>query len=281
MAPKRVKDPNDNCTAVSFDILGFPVATAIMGKVAPDGSTESGDNLEDPFPDPLLKDVIPFFTDDLFSEDTARGWLEKATTRFVYYLGEKLENDKLTYGHHPACACAILREKHVGQVEEEKSRLQIAFEYSDGIGQALVTKGQAEPVSNGGPKRWLTSGKTILNNKGKPVKQYEPYFSETHAYEEPQVVGVTPIFYYDAVGRLVRTELPDGSLNRVHFSPWFMANYDGNDTVLDDGNQWYERYKQCLCASHAESRKARRYSRRDASRYPFRQPGPRSHSSGA
>ena len=27
--------------------------------------------------------------------------------------------------------------------------------------------------------RWIASGKTILNNKGKPVKQYEPYFSPT------------------------------------------------------------------------------------------------------
>ena len=40
-----------------------------------------------------------------------------------------------------------------------------------------------------GPLRWIASGKTILNNKGKPVKQYEPYFSPPavgHRFEEPR-----------------------------------------------------------------------------------------------
>ena len=56
------------------------------------------------------------------------------------------------------------------------------------------------------PLRWIASGKTILNNKGKPVKQYEPYFSRTgHRFDETEAtneVGVTPAMYYDATGRL-------------------------------------------------------------------------------
>lgn len=50
--------------------------------------------------------------------------------------------------------------------------------------------------------------KTVLNNKAKPVKQYEPYFSQTNEYEnEPEIVetGVTPIMHYDPLGRLIRT----------------------------------------------------------------------------
>ena len=75
----------------------------------------------------------------------------------------------------------------------------------------------------------------MLNNKGKPVKQYEPYFStkasccaEGDVHEE---VGVTPLMYYDAVGRLVRTEMPDGTFSRVEFSPWHVNTFDANDTV--------------------------------------------------
>ena len=90
--------------------------------------------------------------------------------------------------------------------------------------------------------RWIVSGKTVLNNKGKPVKQYEPYFSvkasccaEGDVHEE---VGVTPLMYYDAVGRLVRTEMPDGTFSRVEFSPWHVKSFDQNDTVLE--SQWYQ-----------------------------------------
>src|SRR5205085_6415401 len=37
------------------------------------------------------------------------------------------------------------------------------------------------------------------------------------------------------------TESPDGSFSRVEFSPWNVATYDANDTVLEPGNAWYVR----------------------------------------
>ena len=49
--------------------------------------------------------------------------------------------------------------------------------------------------------RWIGNGRTVLNNKGNAVKQYEPYFSITHQYEDLKELvetGVTPILYYDA-----------------------------------------------------------------------------------
>ena len=91
------------------------------------------------------------------------------------------------------------------------------------------------------PLRWIASGKTILNNKGKPVKQYEPYFCRPaigHRYDAAEAEheeGVTPVMYYDAPGRLIRTEAPDGSFSRVEFSPWHVTTYDANDTVLRAG----------------------------------------------
>ena len=38
--------------------------------------------------------------------------------------------------------------------------------------------------------------------------------------------------YYDAPGRLIRTEFPDGTFSRVEFSPWLSRSFDPNDTVL-------------------------------------------------
>jgi RHS repeat-associated protein len=95
--------------------------------------------------------------------------------------------------------------------------------------------------------RWVTSGKTILNNKGKPVKQYEPYFTDSHVFKEPIEKGVTPLMYYDAAGRLIRTDMPDGTFSRVEFFPWHVNTFDANDTAYDpdpvnpNHSDWYRR----------------------------------------
>jgi RHS repeat-associated protein len=89
--------------------------------------------------------------------------------------------------------------------------------------------------------RWIGTGRTVLNNKGAPLKQYEPYFSSTHQYEtEPELTdtGVTPVLTYDSLGRLVRTDLPNGSYSRVDRSPWQLTTHDPNDTVTEPGNLW-------------------------------------------
>ena len=257
LAPTEIRDPNDNLSAVAFDTLGLPAGTAVMGK----NGDESGDNLTGFREDLTIDKVSSFFTNDDYDEVQARDWLGQATARFVYYFGEeRAEDGSLTYGNHPTCACGIVREMHVNQINGDNTPIQAAFAYSDGSGQVLVTKAQAEPETADGPLRWLATGKTILNNKGKPVKQYEPYFSDGgHRFEEPREAGVTPIMYYDAVGRLVRTEQPDGAYSRVEFSPWFMTAYDPNDTVLEPDNAWYARNS----APHAspESRRAAELTR--------------------
>ena len=49
-----------------------------------------------------------------------------------------------------------------------------------------MKKVQAEPdPDTGAAARWIVNGLTVLNNKGKPVKQYEPYFSVRFGCEAP------------------------------------------------------------------------------------------------
>src|SRR5262249_16138681 len=150
------------------------------------------------------------------------------------------------WGQRPAGAVHILREQHV-RAGDATADIQIAVAYSDAAGAAIVKKTQAEPDPDSTaalqPLRWIASGKTVFNNKAKPIKQSEPYFSSPtteHRFDPTEVtqeVGVTPVMYYDGPGRLVRTELPDGSFSRVVFSPWHVQSFDPNDTVLD--SDWY------------------------------------------
>src|SRR5262249_40512360 len=88
--------------------------------------------------------------------------------------------------------------------------------------------------------RWVGSGRTVVDNKGNPIKQYEPFFDSTPAYDdETELVewGVTPILRYDPLGRLIRTNLPNGTLSTVGFDPWRQTTSDENDTVLE--SRWY------------------------------------------
>src|SRR5262249_32719590 len=131
-------------------------------------------------------------------------------------------------------------------------RWQESYAYSNGSGGVAMVKTQAHPgkaltVDPVGVKvevhaapRWIGTGRTILNNKGKPVKQYLPYFSTTHEYEDEKVlreIGVSPIQYYDPLGRNIRTVFPNGTFARSDVKPWKHTSYDANDTVME--SQWY------------------------------------------
>jgi RHS repeat-associated protein len=239
LAPLEVEDINGNLSELVFDILGMPAAMAVKGKI----NETLGDNLTGVTTEIDEATLIQFFTDAAYNETQSQNFLGNATARYVYYLGQTTVDGITKYGTHPAAVAAITREKHISQLSAgETSPVQIAFQYADGSGTVIAAKAQAEPETEDGPLQWITNGRTILNNKGKPVKQYEPYFTTNHVYAEPDEVGVTPIMYYDAPGRLIRTEMPDGSYSRVKFTPWFMCAYDQNDTLLEPGNVWYKNY---------------------------------------
>jgi len=244
LAPRKMKDPNGNFSEVVFDRLGMPAAMALLGK----GSEgDSLDTLSDPVFDALLNpaaaDVRAFFG-SAYSEAIPRQWLDTATARYVYWFGDEAHPDgSPAWNRHPPASLGILRETHVAYLAKgQQGQIHAGVEYSDGLGSVLVKKAQAEPDPiAGGALRWIATGKTVLNNKGKPVKQFEPYYSSTeHRFNEVEAqaeTGVTPILYYDAPGRLIRTDSPDGSYSKVEFDPWQVITWDQNDTVLD--SKWY------------------------------------------
>ena len=78
--------------------------------------------------------------------------------------------------------------------------------------------------------------------------------------------------YYDAPGRLIRTELPDGTFSRVEFSPWLSRGYDPNDTA-ETGKRWYAEHTAHGCRDGRVARRAPRgsprgHARRDTHRQP-------------
>lgn len=243
LQPQQVKDPNGNRTTVEFDALGMVVATAVKGKE----EENLGDLLEDFDPDPTPADLQAFFVDPLGQANSCLG---KATTHIVYDLDRYKYDNKLPF------AATLVRETHFYDPGGDQSKIQISFSYFDGLGREIQKKFPAEPgkvpkrdsegkiivgpngqpamTENDASPRWVGSGWTVFNNKGKPVRQYEPFFTDTHYFELDTCIGVTPIFLYDPVGRNVATLHPNHTYEKVVFDPWKQTTYDVNDTVSFD-----------------------------------------------
>ncbi|MBP5973613.1 toxin [Brasilonema sp. CT11] len=226
MQPEQVTDPNGNRSQVRFDALGMVVGTAIMGKEI----ENKGDTFAN-FKADLTDDEIKAFFDANDPHSLAAQHLGTATTRIIYDLN-----------HTPVCAASIARETHISDLEAgQQSKVQLSFVYSDGFGREAQTKVQAEPGSLdpnvlNSPilnPRWVGTGATIYNNKGKPVKQYEPFFSPTHKFGIEKH-GVSSTLFYDPVERVVATLHPNHTWEKVVFDPWQQKTYDVNDTVTFD-----------------------------------------------
>jgi RHS repeat-associated protein len=219
LSPRLLTDPNRNQSAVAFDALGMVVRIAVMGKEG----TGEGDTLEDP------------------------------TTRLEYDLHRRLPESK----GRAAFVKTLMRERH----RDPTTRWQVSYTYSDGSGREVMRKVQAEPGpvpvfdadgqlernADGSPRtrdvkeRWLGTGRLVVDNKGNAVKSYEPFFWDSPEFnEEDELVewGVTPLLRYDPLGRLIRTDQPNGTFAKVELDAWSQASWDENDTVLE--SKWYD-----------------------------------------
>jgi RHS repeat-associated protein len=177
--------------------------------------------------------------------------------RAVGPTGRARSTSRLTYdlwaffrGEGPVWARTEHRETH----GDPQSQWFTRYAYSSGD-EIVQEKVQAEPGvarqrdANGEwvdafvEQRWVGTGRVIRNNKGDPIKQYEPFFSATEAFEdEAEMIeqGVTPLLHYDPLGRLIRVDGPDGTVARVEFDAWSKVSFDPNDTVLESA--WRERH---------------------------------------
>ncbi|KAF5437174.1 hypothetical protein C5S35_05330 [Candidatus Methanophagaceae archaeon] len=230
LQPALVTDPNGNRSAVAFDALGMVVGTAVMGK----HGENKGDLLTDFEPD-LGNDTI--LAHIQYPLTDPHDILQKATTRLVYdlYAYYRTRNDPQP---QPAVVYTLGRETHDADLAPTQlTKIQHSFSYSDGFGREIQKKIQAEPGDVDDvhtDPRWVGTGWTIFNNKGKPVRKYEPFFDDTHKFKFGKEVGVSPILFYDPVERVVATLHPNNTYEKVVFDPWHQKTYDVNDTVTLD-----------------------------------------------
>jgi hypothetical protein len=172
----EVIDANGNRSLTAFDALGRVSGTALMGKVG----ERLGDSLEGFVADLPERVVLDHLSDPLKDPNAI---LSNATTRLVYDAFA-FDRSRRESQPQPTVTYSLARETHVSDLPQgEQTKVQHAFSYSDGFGREVQKKLQAEPAPAPGRRaervdpRWVGSGWTIFNNKGKPVRKYEPFFS--------------------------------------------------------------------------------------------------------
>ncbi|QEA39651.1 toxin [Pistricoccus aurantiacus] len=254
LQPRLISDPNRNRTEVAFDALGMVVGTAVMGKPHP--AEAEGDSLAG-FATDLTQDELDDFFDAVDPHANAAALLEDATTRILYGL-DRFRRTQQAHPDEPkewlpACAATLVRETHLhAPLSPQGLKIPLSFSYSDGFGREVQKKIQAEPgpvpqrdaagkiivgvdgqpvmTPNEVSPRWVGSGWTVFNNKGKPIRQYEPFFTDTHRFELDMRIGVSPVLFYDPAERVIATLHPNHTYEKVTFDPWQQTTYDVNDT---------------------------------------------------
>lgn len=248
VAPHRITDANDNVAEVRYDPLGVIVVSTVQGQVLDAGGTSQTygqDRLSAHTPRAGATFAAVLANPDLYLQRAAH---------FVHY-----ELDTWTTAGSPPRVINLVREEfaHDGTGgSASASRIQVVVSYLDGFQRALQSKARTEPgpalkrdvdghlvldpggfpVEGPATERWLVGGHTVYNRKQQAVRQYEPYYSTTAAYEPEEALahfGVFQQYQYDAAGRLIRQDLPNGTFSRSEFASWTVRHYDPNDTVLD------------------------------------------------
>lgn len=133
-----------------------------------------------------------------------------------------------------------------------KVQIRIQLAYSDVLGRVLQVKQLVSPgksyIANAQAElsvendkllekeveqRWAVSGRVEYNNKGLPVRKYQPYFIDTYRYIQGASLRQYAFYdsaFYDALGRELKLVNAAGFFQRYTYHPWYLSHEDENDT---------------------------------------------------
>jgi RHS repeat-associated protein len=247
LAAWRITDPNDNIAEVRYDALGVLVAATQYGTaLGADGRRARLGH------EPLSAWLPP-------GDVTVEAMLAEPK-RFLQSAARVIGYDLHAWANAgiPPRLVTITAEDlvHDGRGGSGRARIQTAIGYLDGFGEMLQGKVRVEPGpavergadgevlvdERGAPllahadERWLVSGHRVRNTKQQIVREYEPFHSTTPLFEPDAALarfGVSSRRHYDAIGRVVREDLPNGAHTRTEHRAWETRSYDENDTVQE------------------------------------------------
>ncbi len=112
------------------------------------------------------------------------------------------------------------------RIDHGKPETIDTVQYFDGLGVLNETKSLGPS-----PGQVIVSGETEYDDRGLPFRQYKSRFT-TNDLNTPDRIGATPVPYvekiYDAMGRVIRVNNPDGTYSSVSYDRWMTTTIDEN-----------------------------------------------------
>jgi Salmonella virulence plasmid 65kDa B protein/Insecticide toxin TcdB middle/C-terminal region/Insecticide toxin TcdB middle/N-terminal region len=179
-----------------------------------------------------------------------RRWIRQSHPRIT----ENVANT-IAISRQPPHALSVAVDNYFSASAPQQHQQTIAF--SDGFGRLLQSaqrvetgtayirsdQGELELNEQGGLaqddeayQRWAVSGRTEYDNKGLPIRRYQPYFLNEWRYisdDSARQEAWADSHIYDPLGREIKVITAKGYLRRTHYFPWFVISEDENDTASE------------------------------------------------
>ena len=192
-----------------------------------------------------------FMTSDGWILSAGRAWGTGSTN--ISGIPDGLHSAIRAVSRVPVQFAVLVADRYPSDAAQQ---VRVSVHYFDGMGRALqagakvppgpawqreangeiVVDGNGLPVIVDAPSRWAVSGKVEYNNKGLPVRNYQPYHVDDWRYVVDRAMrtcGYADTHFYDAVGREAKVVTAKGYLRRNRYYPWFTVVEDENDTSPD------------------------------------------------
>jgi hypothetical protein len=237
LTPFRTTDVNDNQRMVALDALGRVTSSRFSGTengtavgysdtdFAPPETADAALSLEAPLP---VHQCMVYITDS---------WMlvgeEKMPPHVVMLATDRYDTDTAQQVRQ-----TVVFADGFGRT------LQTAVRQAGGEAWQRQEDGALTIDTNGAPLlvdtdfRWAVSGRTEYDNKGQPIRTYQPYFLDSWLYlgdDSARQDLYADTHYYDPLGRAWQVETAKGELRRTQVTPWFVVSEDENDTAQDGG----------------------------------------------
>jgi RHS repeat-associated protein len=263
LRPRQVTDANGVRRRAGYTPTGLPAWIAVL---APDGVAE-GDTIDQPG---LVFAYSLTAWDDSAAQDTRQPMSVRSTAR-VDHRWTLVHQDnaaRAAAGQAPLSDADIAALFPPDELARFPRRFLVHVDYTDGHGRLLQSRRQGDEVSvadlgldadmtsparpasaSRGPDRAVVSGARQYDDKGRVIREWEPYFGTGLAWVAPDDTTLAGLAHtttsYDARGLAVRAAFVDGSVQLIvpgvpgdltdpstyRPTPWETYHYDADDNA--------------------------------------------------
>jgi len=231
LTPVRITDVNDNRHSVTLDALGRVTSQRFSGteNSAPAGYSDTA------FAQPAnadealaLSGPLPIAQCMVYVADS---WMrtdeEKQPPHVVMLATDRYDSDAAQQIRQQ-----VLFNDGFGRVLQAGSRQADGEAWQRAEDGSLKSE-NGTPTSATTTFRWAISGRTEYDNKGHPIRTYQPFFLDSWQYlsdDSARQDLYADTHYYDATGRERLVITARGWRRQAVFTPWFVVSEDENDT---------------------------------------------------